>query len=160
MTETLIVYYSRTGRTRMVAERLGAALGADVEEIREAKTRSGILGALAAGKDAMMSRPAELTAAPSVEGRRTVVLGMPVWADRPPPAVRAYLQTVDLAGKTVCAFCTHGGGGGRKMFAALSALLPSLPAEMIDFKRPKADGPDVAARLAEWAQKVRAAGAG
>jgi len=160
MTETLIVYYSRTGRTRMVAEKLGALLGADVEEIREAKSRAGFLGALAAGKDSMLSRPAELTAAPSVEARGTVVLGMPVWADRPPPAVRAYLAAVDLTGKTVCAFCTHGGGGGKKMFAALSALLPSPPSEMIEFKRPKADDPNVAARLAEWAPKVRAAGAG
>ena len=160
MTETLIVYYSRTGRTRMVAEKLGALLGADVEEIREAKKRSGLLGAFGAGKDTVLDRPAELTAAPSAEGRRTVVVGMPVWADKPPPAVRAYLEAVDLAGKAVCAFCTHGGGGGKKCFAALSSLLPAPPAETAEFKRPKPDDADLAARLSQWAEKVRAAGTG
>ena len=46
--QIVVAYYSRTGGTRKVAEQLAAILDADLEEIREAKDRSGVLGLLSA----------------------------------------------------------------------------------------------------------------
>ncbi|MBE3088681.1 MAG: flavodoxin family protein, partial [Actinobacteria bacterium] len=42
----LVVYYSRTGTTRKVAEYITKQLGADMEEIIDMKKRSGIWGFL------------------------------------------------------------------------------------------------------------------
>ncbi|MFA5869173.1 MAG: hypothetical protein WC941_05670 [Candidatus Bathyarchaeia archaeon] len=50
--KTLIVYYSRDGSTRKVAEELKAQLGADIEEITEPKGRGGPLGWIRSGKEA------------------------------------------------------------------------------------------------------------
>jgi len=157
MAEIPIVYYSRTGKTRLIAEKLASLLGGRIEEIREQKDRSGVRGFLGGGKDALFGKPTVLTSEHSVEGVETVVIGMPVWANRPPPAVKAYLDAVDLAGKRVCAFCTHDGGGGKGTFAALERLLGGQLLETIDFKKPKPDDPDLLARLQAWAEKVRKA---
>jgi len=45
----LIVYFSRTGRTRKVAEALQEATGFDLEEIKEKAGRVGTLGFLKSG---------------------------------------------------------------------------------------------------------------
>lgn len=155
MGDILVVYYSRTGKTRLVAEKLAGLLGADIEEITERKDRSGALGYLGAGKDAMLKRRAELTYVPSVEGRKAVVIGMPVWGFRPPPAIRAYVDAVDLRGKTVCAFCTYDGSGGDRTLEAMQEMLPSGLAERFAWKRPRADDPLLDQRLAEWADRIK-----
>ena len=154
MKTTLVVYYSRTGTTRMVAESLATLLEADIEEIRETATRRGMMGFLGGCKDSMLDKPAELTSSHSTEGRSVIVLGMPVWAACPPPAVRAYLGMVDLAGKTVCGFCTHRGGGAAKMLARLADILPEGLAERLDLDRPKADDPQFQQSLADWAGHI------
>ena len=127
MKQTVVAYYSRTGVTRKVAEQLAALLDADLEEIREAKDRSGVLGLLGAGRDSTLKREAELTSEHNVEGRKTVVIGMPIWGFRPPPAVRSYLKKVNLAGKKVCAFCTFYGSGGGRALDAVAATGPRRP---------------------------------
>jgi flavodoxin len=158
MSDIVIVYYSRTGRTRIVAEKLSSLLGADLEEIRESKDRSGVLGFIVAGKDTMTNKPAELTSTHNLEGRRVVVVGMPVWANSPPPAVWAYLDAVDVGGKAVAAFCTHNGGGAAKLLDKLAAALPSGLCETIDFKKPSPDDPGLLARLKDWADRIKGIG--
>ncbi len=54
--KTLVVYYSRTGVTGTVAQALAGQLRADIEELRDRKSRRGPLGWLAAGKDATLKR--------------------------------------------------------------------------------------------------------
>ena len=157
MSQIVVVYYSRTGKTRMVAEKLAAALGADLEEVREAKSRSGMRGFAGGIKDAMLKRPAELVSSHSTEGRTTVVLGMPVWANRVPPAVRAYVETVDLADKTVCAFCTADASSGKKTFHDLRKRLGVELAATMEWRKPKADDPELLAAIEDLAVRIRAA---
>lgn len=52
----LVVYYSRTGATRKVAEYITKQLGADMEEIIDMKKRSGIWGFLIGGRDALRKK--------------------------------------------------------------------------------------------------------
>lgn len=47
----LIVYYSRTGRTKKIAENIRTKLNADIDEISDIKNRNGFLGWLSAGRD-------------------------------------------------------------------------------------------------------------
>jgi flavodoxin len=154
MKERLIVYYSRTGLTRHVAEQLAPMLDADVEEIREAKDRSGPLGWISAGKDATLRHQAELTSTHSVEGRKMVIIGMPVWAFSPPPAIRTYLAKMPLAGKTVCAFCTSGGSGGDKTLEEVASLVPGGLAARLSLTRVSPKDATLIPRLQEWAKKV------
>ena len=49
----LVVYYSRTGNTRFVAEAVAQSLEADIEEIKDGKNRMGIFGFLRCGYEAI-----------------------------------------------------------------------------------------------------------
>jgi flavodoxin len=153
MKPTVIAYYSRTGVTRKVAEQLAALLDADLEEIREAKDRSGVLGWLSAAWDSTLKREADLTSEHNVAGRKTVVIGMPIWGLKPPPAVRSYLKKVDLAGKKVCAYCVCLATGGGRTLDAVAQRVPGGLAARLPLKKPAAD-PNLAAILKEWAKQV------
>jgi len=156
MSEILIVYYSRTGKTRAVTQKLAALLGADIEEIKEKKGRAGATGFLGAGMDTLFKRGVELTQAPSVSERKMVVIGMPIWAFQPPAPVRQYVRQTDLAGITVCAFCTSDGTSGKGAFKALNGLLPAPLAETFGWIKPKPDDPELQQALAAWAEKLKA----
>ena len=154
MDEILIVYYSRTGTTRMVAEKLAKLLEADIEEIRERKDRSGAIGALGAIKDILFKHSVDVLSEHSVESRRVIIIGMPVWADSPPPAVCAFVKQYDFTGKKVFAFCTHRGSGGEKTFAKLSKMLPEKIIQTLALKSPRKD-PELEEKLKQWAGQIR-----
>lgn len=156
MKDILVVYYSRTGKTRLVAHELARLLDADLEEVREEKGRAGFLGFLGAGRDAMRKRPARLVSEHSRGPRKVVVLGMPVWAWSPPPAARAYLAQVPPQGAGLCVFCTHDGGGGKRLFRIVGELAPQGVALTFEWKKPRPEDPELAAAMKEWAQKVKA----
>jgi flavodoxin len=157
MKDILVAYYSRTGKTRLVAEELALLLEADLEEIQEKKDRSGMMGYLSGGRDATLNRPAELSSRHTADPRRIVVLGMPVWAWGPPPAMRAYLAAYPPpAGSRICAFCTHDGGGGQRTFRVLSKLLGRELAATFEWKKPAPADPVLRAALKDWAAKAKA----
>ena len=154
MSKIVIIYYSRTGKTRMVADKLAGLLGADVREITEKKDRSGALGFWGGILNTVLRKPAELTHQPSLEGYSTLILAMPVWAGSPPPAMRKYVEQTDFSGMKVAALCTHDGSGGKKTFAKLSKLLPEPPFETLALKKPNADDRKLDAQLKTWAEKI------
>ena len=156
MAKPLIVYYSRTGKTRLVAEKLAAILDADIEELVERKSRRGARAWFGGIKDVLLKRPGELTSRHGTEGRSLILLGMPVWASSPPPAVRAYLGAANLASANVAAFCTHDGGGGKRLFATLAEILPRGLVESLEVKKPRPDDPRLDAALRDWAGRVKA----
>ena len=103
----LVVYYSRTGVTRTVAEKVGQALGATVEELIDTKNRKGRVGLLAAGKDALAKKavPIEpMTNDPA--DFDLVIIGTPVWAGTMSSAVRAFLAEHGRQIGRAALFCT------------------------------------------------------
>jgi flavodoxin len=107
--KSLVVYYTRTGNARFVAETIAAEIGADVEEIIDLKKRSGTLGYLSGGSDARRGKETEI--APTKKSPvdyDLIIVGTPVWAARPAPAITTYLKKNDLSGKKVAVFFTQG----------------------------------------------------
>ena len=105
--KTLVVYYSRTGNTRFVAEEITAELGADIEEIVDLKSREGKMGWLSASRDATsnhQTKIAETTRNPA--DYDLIAVGTPVWAWSPSSAIRTYIAKHDLSGKNVALFFT------------------------------------------------------
>jgi len=131
----LIAFYSRTGVTRRVAEALAERLGAETEEIIDTKNRSGVMGYLAAGKDATMRKLTEI--APTVKNPadyELVVLGTPVWAWTMTPAVRTYIARHREALGRVAFFCTMGGSGGGTTFKAMAKAVGAQPIATLALK--------------------------
>jgi len=123
--KSLVVYYTRGGNTRFVGETIAAEIGADLEEVVDLKKRSGIFGYLSGGKDARQGKETKIS--PTIKfpaGYELVVVGCPIWAGRPAPALTTYLRKNDLSGKKVAVFFSQ---GGKKItgFEQAKALLPN-----------------------------------
>ena len=107
--KVLVAYYSRTGRTRTIAQTIAKRLGADLDDIVDHKKRTGLLGWLRAGRDAGNRRLTQITAKRNPASYEMVVLGSPIWFRNMTPAIRTYLTNHKLAGKRVAFFFTSSG---------------------------------------------------
>ena len=120
---TLLVYYSRGGRTRSLAEQIAAQCGADIEEIVDSVGRRGVLGYLRSLFEALLRIPAPIK--PNLRSPRnydTVIVGSPVWAGQVPSPVRSYLRRNRGRFRRVAFFCSHRGSGHRRMLHHLAIL--------------------------------------
>ena len=155
MNRKLVAYFSASGVTAKVAEKLSEAIGADLYAIEpevpytkadldwmDKKSRSTI----------EMNNPASR---PAIAGKRdnmndydTVFVGFPIWWYVAPTIINTFLESYDLTGKTIIPFATS---GGSDMGKTNEKLLPSCKgAKLLDGKVFKASvsGADVA----KWAE--------
>ncbi len=117
MKRILIAYYSRSGTTRSVAARLAADLGADLEEIVDPTSRSGVFGYQRSGFQAFFRRLAPIAPPAHDPGAYDlVVVGTPIWDMSVSSPVRSYLRRHRSALPTVAFFCTCGGLGSERVF--------------------------------------------
>jgi flavodoxin len=124
--KTLVVYYSRTGKTRFIAEKVASELKAEIEEVVDLKNRSGRFGFLRAGYDATRgneTKIGEMQKSPS--DFELIVVGTPVWNSRPASAISTYLKRSDFIGKKVAVFFTNEGMGDEKAVERTKALISS-----------------------------------
>lgn len=120
----LVVYYSRSGTTRKVAEMLATALHADIEELVDNTHRKGLFGFLRSIFEAVSKRPAAIARLrhdPSAY--QCVVIGTPVWAGTVSSPVRAYLLEYGGSLREPALFCTEGGRGADETFAEMQRLI-------------------------------------
>jgi len=123
---SLVVFYSRTGNAKFVAENVASELGADTEEVIDLKNRRGRLGFLKAGYDA--TRFKETTIEKTKKSPRDydlIVIGTPVWNSRITPAIRTYLKENNLLQKKIALFSTSEGRGSEKTLAMMKSLIPN-----------------------------------
>lgn len=155
MSRKLVAYFSASGVTAKVAEKLSEAIGADLYAIEpevpytkadldwmDKKSRSTI----------EMNNPASR---PAIAGKRdnmndydTVFVGFPIWWYVAPTIINTFLESYDLTGKTIIPFATS---GGSDMGKTNDKLLPSCKgAKLLNGKVFKASvsGAD----LAKWAE--------
>lgn len=97
--QTLVVYYSRSGSTRIVAEAMAHSVGGTLRELVDANARTNLfVGAMAA----LFRRPARLVNPNyDVAAYETVVILTPIWVGNPTPAANTFLRTVNLTDKQV-----------------------------------------------------------
>jgi len=121
----LVVYYSRGGNTKFVAEEIAAELGADLEEVVDLKNRDGRMGWLSAGRDATGNRLTNIA-----ETKRNpadydlIVLGTPIWAWSPSAAIRTYISKHDFSKRNVALFFTFN-NSPRGVVEKTKGLLPT-----------------------------------
>lgn len=149
-TKALVVYYSRTGTTKQVAEAIADALQCDVEELIDAKNRKGAIGWLGAAKDA---RAKKLTAIKEVKNDPSsydlVILGTPVWAWNMTPAIRAYITQQKDRLPQVAFFLTTGSTGIEGTFDHMEQLSGKRPLARLGLKTGEV-------RKGDYQDKVRA----
>jgi hypothetical protein len=110
LSNPLIIYYSRTGTTRIVAHELKNQLSCDLIEIKSTKFREGFFGAFTCVLDQLLDRDDLL--APfnrDLKMYNPVVIASPIWIHRLCSPTRAFIKEADLKGKEVYLFLTNNG---------------------------------------------------
>jgi len=126
--KTLVVFYSRSGNTKKIAEDISNRMKSDIEEIIDIKHRKGLFGWFSAAMDA---RSKKLTNIKDIKNDPSkyelVIIGTPIWAGLMAPAVRTYLAQNKTKFKNVAFFCTYGGSGKLKTFTDMEEFIGMTP---------------------------------
>jgi flavodoxin len=117
--KALVVYFSLSGKTEIAAKSIAEEFGADIRRIEEVKARTNLAaiyvdGGHAASQDKMSEIKPIST---DFTGYDLVVIGTPNWANRPAPAVNAFVAGADFTDKMVITFSTMGGRPGYQSLA-------------------------------------------
>lgn len=157
MSRTLVAYFSATGTTAKVAERLAEAIGADIFAIepeipytdadlnwRDKQSRS------SKEMSDKAFRPVVAQKRDNIGDYDTIYVGFPIWWYVAPTIVNTFLEGHDLAGKTIIPFATSGGSG---MGRTNEELKPSCPhSTLLDGRVFKVTA--ARAELAAWAESL------
>jgi flavodoxin len=153
----LIVYFSRTGRTRRVAEAIQALTAFDLEEIKEEKGRGGPIGWLKSGMESTRKM------LPKIEAPRhdqssydLVVIGTPIWASNMSSPIRAYITNHGPDLKTVALFCTGDGNDPETVFAPITELLGKEPIATLGLIGEEREGEATIQKIEAFAAELRA----
>lgn len=112
--KTLILYYSRNGHTKKVAEAISNSFKCDIEEVIDQKNRKGILGWIFAGRDATLSNLTKINdLVHDISSYDLIIIGTPNWAGNMSPAIRTMILQYEEQFKDVAFFCTAGGDGEK-----------------------------------------------
>ena len=112
--ENYNVGYIEKGNTRILAEMIAEATGADTFEIKPAKPypKEYTPATEAAKKEKLENaRPEIVGTMPDVSKYDVIFLGYPIWWGDLPMPCYTFFDKVKLEGKSVAPFCTHEGSG-------------------------------------------------
>ncbi len=115
---TLVVYFSVTGNTKNVAEKIAAITGADIYEIKAAQeyTDEDINYSDSSTRATMEQndssvRPEIGSEAVSLDGYSTIYIGYPIWWGEEPRIMDTFVESYNFDGITMIPFCTSGSSG-------------------------------------------------
>lgn len=127
----LVVYYSRSGTTRRVAEMLASELGADIEPIRERgenASRAGARGYARSLIDALRHRRVGLmSAVHDVSAYDAVVVGAPVWVSSACAPAQTWLEEHGKHIRHLALFCCLGARGSEPALAQMARSAGKSP---------------------------------
>jgi flavodoxin len=127
--KSLLVYFSRTGNTKKVAETVADILSCDqVEEVTESQGRAGALGYLRSIWEAATG------AAPVIDSPLNdpshydvVIVASPVWMSRLSSPIRTYLLKEGEKLPRVAFVVTEGGSGGNRVLLQMRDMCHKIP---------------------------------
>lgn len=155
--KVLVAYFSATGTTAKVAQKLAKAAGADLYEIKpkipynradldwnDKQSRSSV------EMNTPSARPEIVDKVTHMEQYDVLFLGFPIWWYVAPVIINTFLESYDLSGKMIIPFATSGGSGIGK---TNERLLKSCPdAALLSGKMLNA--PQSEAELKLWVESL------
>lgn len=154
--KVLVVYFSRSGNTCAVAQKIQRLTGGDLFEIETAKPYPSDYQKLVAQfKEEVKSKrwPALKKKVANIARYDVVFVGSPNWGSTVAPPVSSFLVGHNLRNKTIIPFMTHGGGGWGHSREDIKALCPrSSFAEGLALNGRQAAGSDASVR--RWLGKL------
>lgn len=130
--KALVAYFSATGTTAKVAQRLAQTINADLFEIKPLipytdadlnwtnnKSRSSVEMADRNSRPEIAEKVADITK------YDVIFIGFPIWWYREPSIIDTFMESYNLSGKTIIPFATSGGSGMGDSSEIMQALAPT-----------------------------------
>ena len=128
----LTVYFSATGNTERLAQKIAAETNSDVFEIvpEEPYTSADLNYSNSdcrANKEQNdpTARPAISSTLENLEDYDVIFIGYPIWWGTMPKIINTFLDTYDLSDKTIMPFCTSGSCGISSSVSAIKSACPN-----------------------------------
>lgn len=127
MKKILVAYFSASGTTAKLAEKLASAIGADLHEMIPKQpytsadldwTNKNSRSSVEMNNKAF--RPEVANTVEHMEQYDTVFLAFPIWWYVAPTIVNTFLEQYDFSGKTIIPIATSGGSGMGKTKSELA----------------------------------------
>lgn len=112
--KVLVVYFSYTGNTKFIADKINEKIGGDIVEIKTLKPYSEDFNYVVdQGKEEVDNyfKPEIITKLENIEEYDTIFIGSPTWWYTIAPPVATFLYKNNLEGKKIIPFLTNGGYG-------------------------------------------------
>lgn len=125
-TKVLVLYYSQTGATKVVAQQFAAELGADIESFDVQQPYDGDFQETierCQGERENCFLPAVNPISSDISEYDVIFLGFPVWFGTCATPVQSLLKEMNFQDKTIVPFCTFGSGGLESSMDDLRTLL-------------------------------------
>ena len=143
MSGKLVAFFSASGVTAALAQRLSRAAGADLFEIKPAVpyTSADLVWTNTSSRSSVemknpASRPEIAEKLPSMADYDVIFLGFPIWWYVAPTIINTFLESYDFSGKTIALFATSGGSPMGRTLEILRPLCNAsvkwLPAKMLN----------------------------
>jgi len=153
----LVVYFSHSGNTRVIAEQIKNATSADIFEIQPVNNYSTDYNTVVDQAKREINagyKPALKTKVNNIESYDVIFVGSPCWWSTIAPPVATFLSSYNLEGKTIIPFMTHEGSRmghtvlDIKKFCPKSTVLEGLPIRGSDVKSAKND-------VEKWLREIK-----
>jgi flavodoxin len=119
-TKPLVLYYSLTGKNKIIAEELKKQFSCDMGEIKLASERSGIWGFVVSGYENIFDKDAELQPfTTDMASYNPIIICSPIWMQKISSPARTFLKNPQLKGKEVYLFVSYAGRWGEDKEAEL-----------------------------------------
>jgi flavodoxin len=153
---TLILFYSRTGTTKILAGKIEAMLSVDIEEIIDKKNRSGAIGYIMGGRDALKKFLTKIEPLKKdLTAYDLIIIGTPVWAGTMVPAVRTVITEQKANLKKLAFFTTQGGAKEQRVLGDLEALSGIKPEAKMFLTTKEVKNSGAEKKIIKFVQKCR-----
>ena len=131
--KTLVAFFSATGTTKALAEKVAAVTGGDLYEIKPEVpyTSADLDWTVKTSRSSVEmadknSRPAIVKDLENAGDYGTIYIGFPVWWYTAPTIINTFLETYVFSGKNVVFFATSGGSTVDKANAQFKEQYPAI----------------------------------
>jgi len=131
--KALVVYYSLTGKTKLVSQVIAEALNATLLEIKETKPRKlGLFVYLTGGFAAITNRGSKINPIDvDLKQHERIFIGSPMWGPRPAPAINSFIYQTNFEGRSIIPFFTMGGDNSEKALANITAKIEKKQGKVV-----------------------------
>lgn len=128
MKKVLVTYFSHSGNTKVVAEKINSILNGDLFEIKTEDTypvKYNLVVDQAKKEFVAQHRPKLINHIENFNEYDVIVIGYPMWWYTCPMAIFTFLESYDFSGKVILPFCTHEGSALSSSIEDIKKIVPT-----------------------------------